>query len=75
MSWYCYLAECAAGRYGVNCQDDCSSYCADPKNCDHQDGTCSPCDGWRIGRMCDLKLGEITVHLYIIAVLNIVSVD
>ena len=49
--------ECDAGKYGVNCTKDCSRYCADPESCDHQDGTCSPCDEWRIGNTCDHELG------------------
>ena len=55
------LAECDAGEYGVNCQEDCSRYCADP-DCDHRDGTCSPCDGWIVGEKCDIVLGRISFY-------------
>ena len=58
--------ECAADKYGVNCQEDCSSYCADSGTCDHQDGTCSPCQEWRIGDKCDYELGvcfELNTYL------------
>ena len=52
------FTECDPGEYGVNCRDDCSRYCADPENCDNQDGTCSPCREWRIGNKCDVALGK-----------------
>ena len=41
----------------MNCQEDCSSYCADSGTCDNEDGTCSPCKEWRIGDKCDYELG------------------
>ena len=53
-----FFSACDAGKYGVNCQEDCSRHCPDSGNCDHQDGTCSPCVGWIIGNKCDVELGE-----------------
>ena len=49
---------CDSDKYGVNCQENCSIYCADPENCDNQNGECSPCKEWRIGDKCDVELGK-----------------
>ena len=55
--------ECDAGKYGVNCQETCSSHCPDQGDCDHQDGSCGPCVGWIVGEKCDLELGKAPIQI------------
>ena len=72
-----FVSECDAGKYGANCQMDCSPYCPDSGDCDHQHGTCSPCAGWVVGNKCELELGEepIRIALPIIGLMETTNID
>ncbi|KAK3781850.1 hypothetical protein RRG08_056780, partial [Elysia crispata] len=46
--------QCPSGKFGENCQNNCSTHCAGNKNgCSHIDGSCSSgCDPGYKGKMC-----------------------
>ena len=48
------LAACPSGRYGYNCQENCSSNCGVLERCDRVTGQCEGgCQlGWK-GTTCD----------------------
>ena len=66
--YYCIcitiLTECDDGKYGVNCQEDCSHDCA-PESCDHLDGMCSHCDE-KTEEQCDQDKGKVLFEPWIL---------
>ena len=46
---YCVLTRCDFGYYGLECRDQCSSFCKTSRDCDHVTGFCkNGCkSGWR----------------------------
>ena len=54
------ITACGSGKYGVNCLETCSPYCADPAICHNQDGVCD-CVEWATGKTCDHMIGMQSV--------------
>lgn len=59
---FCIKIACPIGRYGSNCQEECSFNCGVPYRCNLETGQCQGgCQvGWK-GVKCDLRI--ILVHL------------
>lgn len=50
---YCTFEGCIIGMYGINCENNCSLYCA-YGDCDKTTGTClDGCKSGFIGRFCN----------------------